>query len=133
LKISEFRDRDTLELRLPATPAAVPAARKAVGRLAEQHGFERSPVELAVAEAVANAVLHAFPEGAPGEVVVRASATARDLAVEVGDNGFGMRARSERHGLGLGLPLIKDLAREFSLGRSTSGGTLVSMRFEQAS
>lgn len=128
----EPADDQSLEMRLQATADAVPKARRAVGAFAAEHGLDRGRVELAVAEAVANAVLHGFLEGAPGEVVVRAWVPGRHLRVEVSDNGLGVRNRHESPGLGLGLPLIEELTREFTVGRRGGGGTVVSMEFERA-
>ncbi|MEA2346765.1 MAG: hypothetical protein QOG62_552 [Thermoleophilaceae bacterium] len=121
-----------LEMRLEATPEAVPKARRAMGALAEARGLDRSKVELAVAEAVANAVVHAFPDGLPGEVVVRASGPGRQFKVEVIDDGAGVRPGATSPGLGLGLPLIETLTREFSVRSRPNGGTIVTMRFEMA-
>ena len=81
----EPADDQSLEMRLQATADAVPKARRAVGAFAAEHGLDRGRVELAVAEAVANAVLHGFLEGAPGEVVVRAWVPGRHLRVESGE------------------------------------------------
>ena len=47
------------EVELPATPAAISTARKAVSKFAASHGADRQKVAVAVSEAVANAVAHA--------------------------------------------------------------------------
>jgi anti-sigma regulatory factor (Ser/Thr protein kinase) len=124
------RQDEALEIRLVADATSVSAARHAVGDFAERWGIERSRVELAVSEAVANAVVHGYPGRPPGEVIVRASAFGSLLRVEVTDDGVGFRTKAESPGLGLGLRLIDSSTSQYTLGRSDAGGTLVSMRFE---
>ena len=58
-------EMERLELRTQATPAAVPGVRRAVVDFAELHGVGVGPdVALAVSEAITNAVLHAYRDGA---------------------------------------------------------------------
>jgi len=64
-----------------------------------------------VSEAVTNAVLHAYRDQArPGRVHVSASIDDQGVAVSVDDDGLGMRPRLDSPGVGLGLPLMGDLA-----------------------
>jgi anti-sigma regulatory factor (Ser/Thr protein kinase) len=90
-----------------------------------------SDIRLAVSEAVANAVVHAFRERAAGTVTV--SLTTSDpgwVEVRVTDDGSGMAPRDDSPGLGLGLPLMRHLADQFELRRPPDGvGTEVWMRF----
>jgi anti-sigma regulatory factor (Ser/Thr protein kinase) len=125
----ETAGENRMEMHLEATAAAVPQARRAVGAFAEQHGLDRDSVELAVTEAVANAVVHGFPDGVPGEVVIRAWAPLDQLRVDVSDDGVGMQRNPRSPGLGLGLRLITTVTEKVTVGRSGTGGALVSMRF----
>ena len=119
---------------MEANPEGVTEARRAVGKYAERAGCDRGAVELAVAEAVANAVIHGYPEGSPGKVTIRATAESGALAVEVSDDGAGMRGNPDSLGLGLGLglPLIARVTDEFTITTARSGGAMVSMRFRTA-
>ncbi len=53
-------DLPPLELTVRSHPRSVTETRKKVAEYAEAGGANRSEVELAVAEAVSNAVVHAF-------------------------------------------------------------------------
>jgi len=111
-------------------PSSVGAARHAAGELAEHVGADRQAVELAVSEAVGNAVLHGFPHGAGGTVELTADAQPRQLVLVVSDDGVGMRPNPEGKGLGFGLPLIGQLAREMEISARRGGGTVLRMRFD---
>ena len=96
-----------VERPLLASADAVPLARRAVADLARRCGATADVVDdvrLAVTEACANVVLHAYVD--PGPIEVRAQAADGLLSVQVRDWGRGMRTQSGRAGLGLGLRLI---------------------------
>jgi serine/threonine-protein kinase RsbW len=103
----------TVLLREPAEPKAVPMARAALEQVAEREGVPeavRSAVMLAVTEACANVVVHAYADAdAPGDVVVGACTRNAVLMVEVQDDGRGLLPRIDGPGLGLGLPLIAQM------------------------
>ena len=122
---------ERLELRTQATPAAVPGVRRAVVAFAEQHGVGIAPdVALAVSEAVTNAVLHGYRDGASGEVRVVACAEPTRLVVVVRDYGTGMRPHPNSPGLGLGLSVIGRLTTEMNIERpDVGGGTRLRMHF----
>ena len=62
-------------------------------------------------EAVTNAVVHAYRDERPhGRVHVSASLDDDGVQIAVDDDGLGMRPRPDSPGVGLGLPLIGDLA-----------------------
>jgi serine/threonine-protein kinase RsbW len=82
-------------------------------------------VALAVTEACANVVRHAYP-GRRGDVCLDAHMDGDQLVVAVADRGVGIAAPSRNPGLGLGLRLIDHLAD--SQVRSEDG-TVVEMRF----
>jgi anti-sigma regulatory factor (Ser/Thr protein kinase) len=122
---------ERLELRLQASPAAVPGVRRAVVDFAELHGVGHGPdVALAVSEAVTNAVLHAYRDGARGDVRVVACAEPDSLVVVVRDYGCGMRPHPDSPGLGMGLSVIGRLTTEMNIERpDTGGGMRLRMHF----
>jgi anti-sigma regulatory factor (Ser/Thr protein kinase) len=121
-----------LDLALPSEPASVGTARRAVEALATEHGADPSDVGLAVSEAVANAVIHAYPSGRAGTIRVLAHCAADGLTVQVEDDGSGMRLNSTSRGLGVGIALISRLATDASFS-SSEEGTTVRMTFAAAS
>jgi serine/threonine-protein kinase RsbW len=115
----------SLTLDLVAEPASVSAARHALAEFVAGRGVDRPAVEVAVSEAVSNAVVHAYREAPePGRIVVRARFAAACLRVEISDHGLGMRPRADSPGLGLGLPLIAQLATHVDI-TSENGTTLL--------
>lgn len=74
--------------------------------------------------------MHAYPDGGPGVVTIRAQPEDDRLVVEVRDDGSGMRANPDSPGLGLGLPLIARVSDEFTISTASGGGALVRMRFK---
>jgi two-component sensor histidine kinase len=121
-----------LDLELDPLPASVGAARREAGAVAERVGADRSAVELAVSEAVGNAVLHAFPEGTSGTVWLSVETTPQTIVLTVSDDGVGMRPNPFGRGLGFGLPLIAQLAEEVEIMAREGGGTVLRMRFQAA-
>jgi serine/threonine-protein kinase RsbW len=124
----------TLEQRYPATAQAVPLVRHAIVELATRLGADpqrRSSIALAVTEGCSNVVLHAYREARErGEMVIRAEGDARELEVVVSDEGTGMSPRADSPGLGLGLPLMAELAECMEFRPSPSGrGTELHLRF----
>jgi serine/threonine-protein kinase RsbW/stage II sporulation protein AB (anti-sigma F factor) len=114
---------ERLELRLQASPAAVPDVRRAVVDFAELHGVGHGPdVALAVSEAVTNAVVHGYRDGASGDVRVVACAEPDRLVVVVRDYGCGMSPHPDSPGLGLGLSVIGRLTTEMNIERPDRGG-----------
>ena len=117
-----------LDLDLPAAPESATVARKAVHDALREVAVDRDAVLVMVSEAVANCAVHAYPEGeAPGRVRVRADLSDGALDVVVSDDGVGI-GPAESEGLGLGVPLIDDLADGMNV--DASHGTRISARFE---
>jgi anti-sigma regulatory factor (Ser/Thr protein kinase)/ketosteroid isomerase-like protein len=106
--------RPALWLELPAVAESVGQARHAVRIWADNLALtarERTAIMLAVSEAATNAVQHAYPRGAGHESFrVRADVDGGRLLVTVEDDGIGLDTRSTDPGLGLGLPLLGQLA-----------------------
>lgn len=121
--------------RLPATPQAVREMRANVRRLLEQHRVDpvaSADIPLAVSEAVANSVVHAYPDGQePGPVEVRAQVLDSSVVITVSDEGVGMSPRPGGRGLGIGLPLIGRLASSVDIrSGSDNGGSGIRMTFK---
>jgi anti-sigma regulatory factor (Ser/Thr protein kinase) len=122
-------ERSEVELELPAEPASVTEARRAVSELAGRLGAPEDDVRLAVSEAVGNAVIHAFKGRKPGTVVVRVRHSRDRLLVTVADDGVGMIPNVDSPGLGVGISLITHVAKDVRFDSSDSG-TTVSMSFD---
>ncbi len=121
------------ELELAALADNVPLVRHALRGLLEGTGSsdERvSDIALAVTEACANAVLHAYPD-TPGTVEVAAAlSTGSLLTVTVRDHGSGMAPRVDSPGLGVGLPVMAAIADALEIDTPADAGTLVRMTFD---
>lgn len=119
-------------MSVEARPDQVSVLRAAAAAAGDAAGFPPNRVEdirLAVGEASANAVVHAYPDE-PGSIELRIYSRPGALNLVVADRGSGMRPRADSPGLGLGLPLIGALADRVELG-GDHGGTDVSMTFER--
>src|SRR4051794_25181967 len=117
----------------PAVPASVAPLRHAVARYARTLGAPDdvvSNVQLAVSEAMSNAVVHAYVDSPePGYLTVRAFDHGEGMCVVVRDDGGGMRPRPDSPGLGVGLPLMTQMTQSLEFRASPSGGTEVAMWF----
>jgi anti-sigma regulatory factor (Ser/Thr protein kinase) len=120
---------EPLELQLEAAPPSVTEARRLIAGYAAKAGADPADVELAVAEAVANSVIHAYPGRSTGTITLRANLGPDALVVYVTDDGTGMRPNPEAGGLGLGLALIGSLTAAFSVTEPADGGTSLRMSF----
>ena len=118
-----------VDLELQPEPGSVAEARHAVRELAHAVGAPAQEVALAVSEAVANAVIHAFRFGKEGSVRVRARRGDGELLVIVADNGVGMVPDLANPGLGVGTSLISRLSEQATF-ESSDAGTTVTMRFK---
>jgi anti-sigma regulatory factor (Ser/Thr protein kinase) len=109
--MSQVVDATLLDVDLPAEPQSASRARRAVLDALKGIAVDRDAVGVVVSEAVTNAVLHAYRDRErPGHVHVSASLEADGVEVCVADDGLGLRPRSDSPGVGLGMPLIADLA-----------------------
>jgi anti-sigma regulatory factor (Ser/Thr protein kinase) len=118
---------------VPAVPDSVTQVRQAVTEFARRAGASGALLEdmrLAVTEAVANVVVHAYiDEAKPGLVRVEATLGDAEIEVVVGDRGRGMMPRVDSPGLGLGLPLIAQCATSVDTRSTGDGGTELRMSF----
>jgi anti-sigma regulatory factor (Ser/Thr protein kinase) len=83
------------EFFFTATPEELPVARRRVTAFAEVAGLDGGDLfefSVAVAEALANALVHGSPHGADDEIRVRFFCYDDELAVEVADGGGGIDA-----------------------------------------
>src|SRR5690349_7338625 len=106
--------RDVI-LDLPARAENVGMARRAVGSLSQAAGMSTDAVAdvvLAVGEACANIVTHAYRDApaASDRLLLRGRVVDRALEITIRDHGQGMAPRTDSPGLGLGLPLMATLA-----------------------
>jgi anti-sigma regulatory factor (Ser/Thr protein kinase) len=121
-----------LELSLPAVPASCARARHEVCAVLHGVRVDLAAVELAVSEAVTNAVVHAYRDRT-GEIVdervgVRVTKDRQGICVGVADDGVGMSPRGDSPGLGLGLPMIERLSDELVILQGATG-TRLQMHF----
>ena len=123
-------------LEVPAKPEFLLLARLAatgVGRSAGASEETIADLKLAVTEAVANAVRHAYPPDSPGRVSVELSADGGRLEIAVSDEGRGLGdaeltsdGRGEPGESGMGLSIIRAIADEVEVGAGPDGrGTRV--------
>ena len=123
--------RTDLSLRVPAIEDSLPLVRQAlrsVGQTVDADLDALEDAELAVTEALANAVEHAYGEG-DGEIRVLVLPDEASLIVTVSDDGVGMPAEVRRRseGRGYGLSMIEGIAS--SLEIEEDDGTDVRMTF----
>jgi anti-sigma regulatory factor (Ser/Thr protein kinase) len=89
-----------------AVPASLPTIRRELDRLltGQLVSLRRiGDIRLAVTEACANSVRHAYPDGGEGTMLVTASVSPDTLVVTVRDNGSGIPTRRSRSGFGVAL------------------------------
>jgi stage II sporulation protein AB (anti-sigma F factor) len=128
---------DHVDLVLPAEPGSVARARVAMADLAQRAGLPVRDVEdvrLAVTEAAANVVRHAYGSGERGELEVRGRFGEDGLEVVIVDHGRGIAAAAQAGtqdglGIGMGLPLMRTLAGEVRVEPTPGGGCTVTLRF----
>jgi serine/threonine-protein kinase RsbW len=118
----------------PAVPKSVGMVRSAACEFAQSAGATAAALHaigLAVSEAAANVVVHAYRHvETPGPLELELAQRppgAIDVVVE--DRGLGMVPRIDSPGLGMGLPLIAQLTDSFRLDQPAEGGTRAVMCF----
>jgi anti-sigma regulatory factor (Ser/Thr protein kinase)/ABC-type transporter Mla MlaB component len=117
-----------------AVVEAVGPLRRALTRWTVDAGADQrtqEAVAIAGSEAITNAVVHAYmndPE--PGTVGVAGEVQDFErLHITVSDEGSGMQPRADSPGLGLGLPLIAQLAEAVDIDSRPGTGTRIAMDF----
>lgn len=128
-----------LQLELPADARLLPRTRKAVAGYLEELGAdadERADVVLALDEACANVIRHAFPNGTAGTIRLRAEIAHDAVTVQVEDDGTGFDALAATRRepdledtSGRGLHMIRKLMTTVQLESPTeTGGTRLRMQ-----
>ena len=118
---------------LPACAESIPQVRHlavewATGCGATDADLQR--IALAVTEAATNVVVHAYRDRTDaGNIIVELECEDSSLRISVHDEGVGMAPRADSPGLGLGMPLIAQMADSLEILTDESGGTEVCMRF----
>jgi anti-sigma regulatory factor (Ser/Thr protein kinase) len=121
-----------IQLLFPATLSSVAAARLAVRDFASDLEVDLEGMVLAVSEAVANAVTHAYAGGSRGEIRLSATASPSEVRITVRDRGRGLTEDDATAGAGFGLLIIRRLAQHVELADTRAGVTLT-MSFRRAS
>ena len=130
----DARSKAAFGRTVPAVPENVAPIRHAIVELAARHGAPeavQTDLALAVGEACANVVVHAYPPGDIGPLIVHAEIIQEvEIRVSVCDQGQGMTPRPDSPGLGLGLPLIANLSDRLEIQDGPNGvGTELEMAF----
>ena len=89
---------------IAAVPSSLVCVRHQLDRLLAGRSIPPARIQdvrLAVTEACANAVVHAYPKGEAGTMQVTADLTTKTLVVEVRDYGSGFGAHHPRIGAGM--------------------------------
>ncbi len=121
-----------LELSLPARAENVAVVRHVLGGVGDALalGAEAlSDVKLAVSEACANVVVHAYDGADSGVLAIELTTAPGQIEVVVRDHGRGLAPRADSPGLGVGLPLIASLTTSLELVNRADGGAEVRMQF----
>ena len=123
----------SLAVTVPAVVGRVREVRQAARHFAEQHGVERpDDVALAIGEACTNVVVHAYVDTDVGELRLTGSREGPCVLFMILDDGAGLIPRADSPGLGLGLPVIAQLADEFEISGGNGCGTRVRIGFAVA-
>ena len=138
--MTEFRGTDAVSvaLTIPAKAEYLVFCRLVLVGLARTREIDPetlADMKLAVTEACSNSVRHAY-EGAGGNVAVRFTLGADDIAIEVEDDGRGFELDTAEVGPpdaaredGMGLAIIKSLTEDLDVSAGADGrGSRVSFR-----
>jgi serine/threonine-protein kinase RsbW len=132
-----------VELTFPAAARYLVLARLGVAGLGSVASLDESTLadlKLAVTEACANAVRHAYSEDAPGDVRLRMTLEEDGaLLVEVSDNGGGFDITGVRRWdpgsmreSGMGFEIMRSIVDDVEIESAPSSGTVVRLRKQLA-
>lgn len=122
--------RRSVSVSLPTSATSPGKARRLVGSLMRDLGAGAAKVsaaETVVSELVSNAVVHAYDEPS-GVVKLHAALVGGGLMILVSDDGRGPYTPSPKPGLGMGWKIVAQLADQFTILESASGGTHICAR-----
>jgi anti-sigma regulatory factor (Ser/Thr protein kinase) len=136
--MDETRRRLQVKFAMPSDPRYLPVVRGAIGPLAAAIGWDESEcrtITLAIDEALANVIRHAYHDRADGLIELECSETADGLEIKMLDNGDApdrskICAREigcDRPG-GLGTHIIKDVMDKVSYEESPQGNRFVASK-----
>jgi serine/threonine-protein kinase RsbW len=119
-------------LTLPARAEFLSVVRHVLGGVVD--GWKLGPgdlddVQIAVTEACANVVTHAYREVPAGTMEVQGGLENERVVVTVRDHGPGILPHAESGGLGMGIALIGALTERLEFGKTDNGTHEVRMVF----
>jgi len=124
-----------VELRFPAHSRYLVLARLSIAGIAPVAQLSEdvlADLKLAVTEACANAVRHAYPDDEDGDVRLRLALEGSALTIEVADDGCGIGTgavtRQSAESLpeaGMGLSIMRAVVDELEIESPPAGGTIV--------
>ena len=122
-----------MKLSVDANPGELAPIRRAAAELARELGADEEAVAriaLAVNEACANVVAHAYGDDETGTVEVEAWAKGSDVVFSIRDSGTPLAQRPARStGAGLGLYLIASMSDDCEIRNPEEGGTEILLGF----
>jgi serine/threonine-protein kinase RsbW len=129
---------DVVELSFPADARYLVLARLSLAGIAPAAPLDAetlADLKLAVTEACANAVRHAYAPDAPGDVHVRIELGDARVAIEIADRGKGLATEQpadwdpeELREQGMGFAIIRSVVDDVDIGAGADGrGTTVRM------
>ena len=125
-----------LDLSFPANSRYLVLARLSVAGIAPLAGLtadQLADLKLAVTEACANVVRHAYPDGT-GDVRLRIVVEEQWVSVEVTDTGRGLTEprtdwdATELQEEGMGLTIVRSVVDDLEIDSPATGGTIVRFR-----
>lgn len=114
-----------------ASPESIALLRNQMAVLAADCGLDAQAigdVKLAVSEAATNALVHGY-RNRSGAIRVEVTVAAEELVIAITDDGLGMSPRDDSPGMGLGLPIIAEVAERVEVVDVTPG-TQLRMAFQ---
>lgn len=123
---------ETFALTLPARPESAGIVRHVLGGVVPTWPVGDAllhDMRVAVTEACANVVKHAYADAPAGLLEVTGDLVDGHVVIAVRDNGPGVRPRAGGDGLGLGLPLMAALTDSLEFRRAGDGAHEVQMTF----